>query len=345
MNSRNGSYITYLLFKNPYILAFFLLLVFTFGLMSIFFFADAGSKDNSQDNNMGNGSYMCTEGQVNEGVYMKAFEKAGVFTGKGKDFIQIARKNNIDPVLLTAIAFHETGRGTSNAVKNKNNPGGIMGKGGLRTFSTLDEGLDYMAGNLFRLYISQGLVTIPQIGNKYAPVGASNDPTNLNIHWVPIVTNMTNELGGLSMNCQAVGQGSGGVVIDGSGNQIFDPNVVYNSMAKFLGQAYVWGGASPTGFDCSGLMQWNFRQTVGINLPRTAEEQYHATARVSKEQLKAGDLIFFTGTYVGKTVTHVGMYIGNGKMINSNNSGVKIDDVFSPYWGKYYYGAGRITHK
>ncbi|MED2665462.1 C40 family peptidase, partial [Bacillus thuringiensis] len=144
---------------------------------------------------------------------------------------------------------------------------------------------------------------------------------------------------------QAVGQGSGGVVIDGSGNQIFDPNVVYNSMAKFLGQAYVWGGASPTGFDCSGLMQWNFRQTVGINLPRTAEEQYHATARVSKEQLKAGDLIFFTGTYVGKTVTHVGMYIGNGKMINSNNSGVKIDDVFSPYWGKYYYGAGRITHK
>ncbi|MGE2624262.1 C40 family peptidase, partial [Escherichia coli] len=95
----------------------------------------------------------------------------------------------------------------------------------------------------------------------------------------------------------------------------------------------------------SGLMQWNFRQAVGINLPRTAEEQYHATARVSKEQLKAGDLIFFTGTYVGKTVTHVGMYIGNGKMINSNNSGVKIDDVFSPYWSKFYYGAGRITHK
>ncbi len=60
--------------------------------MSIFFFADAGSKDNSQDNNMGNGSYMCTEGQVNEGVYMKAFEKAGVFTGKGKILFKLLGK-------------------------------------------------------------------------------------------------------------------------------------------------------------------------------------------------------------------------------------------------------------
>ncbi|MEC5240629.1 bifunctional lytic transglycosylase/C40 family peptidase [Bacillus mycoides] len=134
----------------------------------------------------------------------------------------------------------------------------------------------------------------------------------------------------------------GNVVLGGAGGQIFDANQVYGSMAQFLGQAYVWGGATPPGFDCSGLMQWNFRQ-VGIKLPRTAEEQYYATARVSPEQLLPGDLVFFSGTYVGKTVTHVGMYIGNGKMINSNDSGVKIDDVFSAYWVKHYYGGGRIT--
>lgn len=107
----------------------------------------------------------------------------GVLKGTGDLFSTIGTKYGIDPALLAAIAIHETGNGTSNAVKNKNNVGGMMGKNGLMTFSSLEEGIDKMASNLKRNYIDKGLNTIEQIQQKYAPNGAANDPTGLNSYW------------------------------------------------------------------------------------------------------------------------------------------------------------------
>jgi cell wall-associated NlpC family hydrolase len=131
------------------------------------------------------------------------------------------------------------------------------------------------------------------------------------------------------------------VSTNGSGGQNFDVNKVYSDMAQYLGDKYVWGGASPaTGFDCSGLMQWNYAQS-GIKLPRTAQLQYNAVTKIDKNELRPGDMVFFAGTYAGPTVTHVGMYIGNGKMINSSSSGVNIANVFTGYWGQHYYASGR----
>ncbi|MEI2285031.1 glucosaminidase domain-containing protein [Paenibacillus polysaccharolyticus] len=111
-------------------------------------------------------------------------------------FESAGKKYGIDPALLAAIAMHETGNGTSKAVKNKNNVGGMMGKNGLMTFGSIEEGIDKMASNLKRLYFDQGLTTIPQIQKKYAPVGASNDPTGLNNNWVSGVTRFYQSLGG-----------------------------------------------------------------------------------------------------------------------------------------------------
>lgn len=128
---------------------------------------------------------------------------SGVFAGKTDMFIQAAQRHNIDPVLLMAIALHETGNGTSPACTQKNNPGGIMmppSFSQLRAYPSLDQGIDAMAENLYNLYISQGLVTIPQIGAKYAPVGAANDPTGSNASWVPDVTAIATQLGGLTVN-------------------------------------------------------------------------------------------------------------------------------------------------
>ncbi|WP_410512042.1 glucosaminidase domain-containing protein [Paenibacillus sp. BR2-3] len=112
----------------------------------------------------------------------------GVLKGSGDAFASAGAKYGIDPALLAAIAIHETGNGTSNAVKSKNNVGGMMGKNGLMTFSSLAEGIDKMASNLKRNYFDQGLNTIPSIQKKYAPNGAANDPTGLNNHWVSGVT-------------------------------------------------------------------------------------------------------------------------------------------------------------
>lgn len=166
--------------------------------------------DNSGGAGPVSGPILCTPGELNMEYVDKRFADLGVFTSKQDVFIEAANEYQIDPILLMSIAIHETGYGKSPAVVKKNNPGGLMrsdGKG-LMTFATLEEGIKYMAGNLNRLYISQGLVTIEQIGNKYAPVGAKNDPNNLNAHWIPTVTRIANSLGGLSANCTyfAVGE-------------------------------------------------------------------------------------------------------------------------------------------
>lgn len=143
--------------------------------------------------------------------FVKQFNDKGAFDNSGETFLQVANRYEIDPVLLASIAFHETGYGTSDLVINKNNPGGLYNSADKEFFhfDSLAEGLDRMASNLYDNYISEGLVTIRQIGNKYAPLGVENDPNNLNAHWVPNVTNITNEFGGLIMHCEELNFGNG----------------------------------------------------------------------------------------------------------------------------------------
>jgi cell wall-associated NlpC family hydrolase len=115
---------------------------------------------------------------------------------------------------------------------------------------------------------------------------------------------------------------------------------------RYLGVKYVFGGSNPAvGLDCSGLVQLVFRQ-LGIALPRTAQQQFDATARVSREQLEPGDLVFFARTYADPHdwITHVGIYVGGGMQINAPTEGqvVSIQPVFSGFWGAHYAGAGRV---
>lgn len=186
---------------------------------------------------------VCTaaDGSVDPNVLQAKVDQAGAFRGHLGSFVSAAQQHQIDPVLLMAIAFHETGYGKSKAVVNKNNPGGLMnpatGWKTLQVFPTLQDGINAMARNLYKNYIGQGLVTIPQIGMKYAPIGAGNDPTNLNIHWVPTVTKIVNELGGLSMNCEVIGA-------DGGNGEFAVPTVTYKVTSKFGNRPNPTGGGS-----------------------------------------------------------------------------------------------------
>jgi cell wall-associated NlpC family hydrolase len=98
-----------------------------------------------------------------------------------------------------------------------------------------------------------------------------------------------------------------------------------------IGVPYVWGGESPSGFDCSGLMQFAYAR-AGITIPRTAQAQHDATKSVSTSALLPGDLVFF-GTSAG-SITHCGMYIGGGLMVDAPHRGanVRTDSIngFSP---------------
>src|SRR4029078_2043833 len=108
---------------------------------------------------------------------------------------------------------------------------------------------------------------------------------------------------------------------------------------------YAWCVSNPsTSFDCSGLVQWSYGQ-VGVRLPRTAQMQFDATARVPTNQLQPGDLVVFARTYDDPNdwVTHVGIYLGDGQMINAPVEGkpIGVMPVFTGFWGAHYAGGGR----
>lgn len=112
------------------------------------------------------------------------------------------------------------------------------------------------------------------------------------------------------------------------------------SVAKSnLGVKYKWAGNTPSGFDCSGLVNYSLGK-AGVNLPRTAGEMYSVGTKVTSYQ--PGDLLFFA-TSGGRKVTHVAIYIGNGQMIHSATSnGVSIASINNPYWKPRFIGAKRI---
>jgi cell wall-associated NlpC family hydrolase len=102
-----------------------------------------------------------------------------------------------------------------------------------------------------------------------------------------------------------------------------------------LGDPYVWGAAGPSEFDCSGLVMWAYQQ-VGIALPHFTVSQYNSGVHVARSDLEPGDLVFFFSN-----ISHVGMYIGNGMMIDAPNFGedVKVQPI---YWNEFV-GAVRIA--
>ncbi|WP_071393448.1 C40 family peptidase [Bacillus tuaregi] len=111
---------------------------------------------------------------------------------------------------------------------------------------------------------------------------------------------------------------------------------------NYIGVPYVFGGTTPSGFDCSGYIRFVF-ENVGINLPRISADQYNAGTKISKAELQPGDLVFFQKTYNKAGITHSGIYIGNNEFISATSSkGIKIDSLSSSYWGPKYYGATRV---
>jgi cell wall-associated NlpC family hydrolase len=110
------------------------------------------------------------------------------------------------------------------------------------------------------------------------------------------------------------------------------PGVVISTAMKYLGVPYVWAASSPRGFDCSGLVKYCYAK-VGISLPHSSAMQYHYGTHVSRNQLKPGDLVFFYNP-----IHHVGIYIGNGNMINATGTHVQIGTI----WKSSYYGATRL---
>ncbi|MCI0181910.1 MAG: NlpC/P60 family protein [Acidibacillus sp.] len=110
----------------------------------------------------------------------------------------------------------------------------------------------------------------------------------------------------------------------------------------YLGDPYVWGGTSPSGFDCSGFAQYVYKQ-FGMDIPRTAAAQATVGTYVAKEDLQPGDLVFFHT--MGYGISHVGIYMGNGLFVDAASTDVEIDNINNPYyWSSRYVTARSLLN-
>ncbi|MFZ2660749.1 MAG: C40 family peptidase [Rhodoferax sp.] len=120
-------------------------------------------------------------------------------------------------------------------------------------------------------------------------------------------------------------------------------DLVVNALG-FLGVPYQMGGNSvETGFDCSGFVKAMYEQTVGLILPRKAEQQAAATQHIDRAELQPGDLVFFNT--LRRAFSHVGIYIGDGKFIHSPKPGaqVRVESMGVSYWSHRFDGARRVV--
>jgi cell wall-associated NlpC family hydrolase len=288
--------------------------------------------------------------------------KNSPLAGLGNVFVFQGTAVGLDPRLLVAISGAETSFGTYGPSQTIHNPFG-MGPG--IVYPTWPDAIAAAARNLGgNLYKGSGLVTIAQIQRRWAPLGAGNDPTNLNSHWYVNVSRYYSELGGDPNGTVFVDRGAPATAIpvapgvapgiqgtvaapSAYGAAVAVPGGGRNTGPKalalaqtYLGVPYVWGGTTPKGFDCSGLVQYVYAKQ-GVTLPRVAEAQARVGVPIAPEQLQAGDAIFFadrTGY-----IHHEGMYIGNGMFIHAPHTGdvVKISSLYDPYYASQYAGSRR----
>ncbi|MBT8131214.1 MAG: C40 family peptidase [Gammaproteobacteria bacterium] len=107
-----------------------------------------------------------------------------------------------------------------------------------------------------------------------------------------------------------------------------------------IGRPYKWGGSTPKGFDCSGLVQYSYNN-AGMSVPRTSRAQYSASQHISLRQARTGDLLFFR--FSGR-ISHVGIYLGDGRFVHSPSSGkhVEVASLQQPTYRKAFVTAGRL---
>ena len=118
---------------------------------------------------------------------------------------------------------------------------------------------------------------------------------------------------------------------------------MFEFIDDWYGTPYRLGGTTKKGVDCSAFSQFLFASVYGLSIPRTAREQYSLTNRISRTELKEGDLIFFN---TRGSISHVGVYLQNNKFVHASTSGgVMISDIFDEYWERRFVGVGRLKDR
>ena len=247
------------------------------------------------------------------------------FIEYAEDFYNIATSYGLNPEFIFAIGIHESGFGTSRILRDKHNAFGYGAVDGSAyesawTFPSMKEGIEQECRDLANNFLNpnswkyQSIVehgydpnSIDGIGSLYASDGSWSRKVKLHMQRI---------FGYLDDGISATGEA----------------NAVIELAKSKQGCPYVWGASGPSTFDCSGFVQWIFRNAVNINLPRTSSEQARSLAgnEVTFSQARPGDIVWRSG--------HIGIYIGNDQYIHAPQTGdvVKISNNASSRFTKVF---------
>jgi cell wall-associated NlpC family hydrolase len=287
--------------------------------------------------------------------------KASPLTGLGAVFVTESQAIGLDPRFLVAISGAETSFGTYGPSQSIHNPFG-MGPG--IAYPSWSAAIAAAARNLGGpTYAGDGRVTIGTIQQRWAPAGASNDPTDLNSNWGRNVSTYLTELGGDPLGAVFTGVAAAArassiadaaaantpiapgayalplaaPVIGRSGR---GPDAAQTALAV-LGSGWAADGADrQTGFDDSGLVRWAYARQ-GITLPDSRAAQARTGTATAPQDLEAGDAIFFSDE-TGR-IAHEGLYIGGGQFVHAPGEGavVTLSSLYDPAYAAAYAGARR----
>ena len=207
---------------------------------------------------------------------------------------------------------------------------------------------DYLALDEDNVFEACGRINGDSVNVRSAPSTESETLGSVTKNTFLTVTGLTD--GWYAVTCES---GTNGYVrsdfVDLMSSKVSANGSSVVSLAQqYLGVRYVYGGASPKGFDCSGFTMYIMKQ-YGYNLPHTATGQWLSGVgtKVTFSEMMPGDLVFFCdpSRSLGKACSHVGIYVGNGQFIHasSSKSGVIYSDLTSGYYNRYYVGAIRLA--
>lgn len=282
-----------------------------------------------------------------------------------QDVASLSQQYGVPTAVVLAILNQESGYGTDqNTLTQNNNFMGLTGTGDkgsvtltgsdgkVRTFAAfsspragLEAGIRNMAGGQYQNLTLRQYLALYLTGDVN---GADDGSGNTTSSYVTNALAIVRALGGsASVDSVVIRPASAATAQPPSPQRT---QQVLASASTLLGTPYLLGGrrangGDPTrGVDCSEFTAWAYER-VGVKLPWNAQQQYNATARVDYNNLQPGDLVFFRGTDPNDPdpITHVGIYVGNGRFINAQDSGVAYGDLTSDYWRTHYAGAGRVA--
>lgn len=272
--------------------------------------------------------------------------KGNAFRNKADKIIKEAKKAGISPVIFAAIMAHESGWGTSQAIRQHNNPSGQMTGSSILHFDSLDKGIEATGRTLHNLIIERKLQTVERLGSVYCPLGAANDPKGLNKYWVPAIKGFMVDLGGqknMSLLWSSASS-KGGKALEAA-YHLYKKGVHYTQDLNRRGHFPY--------HDCSSFVTWAMKQAgVGVSIGST-EYLYGLEGTILqpiyRKDIQAGDLFVWgakgnssgnfghTGFFTDKG----GKHILHATPATQGGFGQKGDVVETPFEG--YFGDTRLA--